>query len=50
MKDSVTAEGGNYSNAELSIKPSSPAPSTVTSHCVRIKTTGLVRLTRFKGG
>ncbi len=33
MKDSVTAEGGNYSNAELSIKPRGPALRNVTSHC-----------------
>ncbi len=49
MKDSLTAEGGNYSNAGLSINPRSPALRNVTSHCVRIKTAGLVRLTWFKG-
>ncbi len=33
MKDSVTAEGGNYSNAGLSINPRDPALRNVTSHC-----------------
>ncbi len=33
MKDSVTAEGGNYSNAGLSINPCGPALRNVTSHC-----------------
>ncbi len=33
MKDSVTAEIGNYSNAELSINPCGPALRNVTSHC-----------------
>ncbi len=48
-KDSLTAEGGNYSSAGLSINPRSPALRNVTSHCVRIKTASLVRLTWFKG-
>ncbi len=33
MKDCVTAEGGNYSNAGLSINPCGPALRNVTSHC-----------------
>ncbi len=33
MKDSVTAEGGNYSNAGLSISRHDPALRNVTSHC-----------------
>ncbi len=31
--DSLIAEGGNYSNAGLSINPRGPAPRNVTSHC-----------------
>ncbi len=33
MKDSVTAEGGNYNNAGLSINPHGPALRNMTSHC-----------------
>ncbi len=33
MKDIVTAEGGNYSNAGLSINLCGPALRNVTSHC-----------------
>ncbi len=33
MKDSVTAEGGNYSNPGLSINPCGPALRNVMSHC-----------------
>ncbi len=33
MKDSVTTEGENYSNAGLSINPRSLALRNVTSHC-----------------
>ncbi len=33
MKDSVTAEGGNYSNAGLSINPCGQALQNMTSHC-----------------
>ncbi len=33
MKDNVPAEGGNYSNAGLSIKPSDLALRNMTSHC-----------------
>ncbi len=33
MKDSLTAEGGNYSNAGLSIKLRGPALRNMTSHC-----------------
>ncbi len=40
MKNSVNTEGGNYSNAGLSIKPPPKYD---------IKTAGLVRLTWFKG-
>ncbi len=45
----TTAEGRNYGNAGLSINPRSPALRNVTSHCMRIKTAGLVRLTWIKG-
>ncbi len=45
----TTTEGGNYSNAGLSINSRGPALCNVTSHCMRIKTAGLVRLTWFKG-
>ncbi len=45
----TTAEGGNYSNAGLWINPRGPALYNVTSHCMRIKTADLVRLTWFKG-
>ncbi len=38
MKDSVTAEDGNYSNAGLSIKPRGPALWNMTSHCGWVKT------------
>ncbi len=31
--DSVTPEGGNYSNTGLSINPHGPALQNVTSHC-----------------
>ncbi len=33
MKDSVTAESGNYSNSGLSINPHGPALRNITSHC-----------------
>ncbi len=45
----TTTEGGNYSNAGLPINPHGPALRNVLSHCERIKTAGLVRLTWFKG-
>ncbi len=47
MEDSVEqlrAEG----NAGLSINPRAPGLCNVTSHCMRIKKAGIVRLTRFK--
>ncbi len=37
LKDSVTAEGGNYSNAGLSIKPRAPALRNMMSHCIESK-------------
>ncbi len=43
------AEGGNYGNAGLLIRPRVPALRNVTSHWVRIKMAGLVRLTWIKG-
>ncbi len=45
----TTDEGGNYGNTGLSINPRGLALCNVTSHCVRIKTAGQVRLTWFKG-
>ncbi len=49
VKNSITTEGGSYSNAGLSINPVA-RPSEMWRHtAVRIKTAGLVRLTWFKG-